>query len=71
MNQQDNRDNGNPSILSKGISKGISKGVSKGVSEIVFAYILEDLNVQNAEAVKGGGDTNANIQNHPHQLSLR
>jgi len=59
MKQQDNRDNGNQSI------------VSKGVGEIAFAYVLEDLNVQNAEAIKGGGGTNANIQNHPHQLSLR
>jgi len=59
MKQQDNRDNGNQSI------------VSKGVSEIAFAYVLEDLSVQNAEAIKGGGGTNANIQNHPHQLSLR
>ena len=43
--------------------------VIEGVSEA--AYVFEDLSVQNADAIKGGEGSNANIQNHPHQLSLR
>jgi len=41
MNQQDNQ-----SI--------ISNGVSESVSEVALAGTLEDLNVQNADAIKGG-----------------
>ena len=41
MNQQDNQ-----SI--------ISAGISEGVSEVAPAGVLDDLSVQNADAIKGG-----------------
>ena len=41
-------------------------------SEAVPALFTElELDAAHAEAIKGGGGSNANIQNHPHQLSLR
>lgn len=42
-------------------------------SMIENAKLLADLPLTDAqaEAAKGGEGTNANIQNHPHQLSLR
>ena len=46
MNHQDNRDNGNQSIVSEGVRKGVTEGTIEGV--------LEDLSVPNAEVIKGG-----------------
>ena len=41
-------------------------------SEAAHALLSElELDATHAEAVKGGEGANANIQNHPHQLSLR
>lgn len=40
--------------------------------EAVHALFTElELDAAHAEAVKGGEGSNANIQNFPHQLSLR
>lgn len=46
---------------------------AKQQSVIENAESLADLPLTDtqAEAAKGGGGSNANIQNHPHQLSLR
>lgn len=41
-------------------------------SEAAHALFIElELDAAHAEVVKGGEGSNTNIQNHPHQLSLR